>query len=77
MRASVHQREAEMFYIGEGAGTLVTNGTFREEKRTNAENLTGSAIDSGTSAPTGPAADPSERLAAVRHARMPEPIDEE
>ena len=46
--ASVHEREAEMFYVVEGAGTLVTGGTLREEKRTNAENLTGSAIDSGT-----------------------------
>ena len=47
--ASVHERDAEMFYVIEGAGTLVTGGTLRDEKRTNAENLTGSAIDSGTS----------------------------
>ena len=47
--ASVHEREAEMFYVVEGAGTLVTGGTLREERRTNAENLTGSAIDNGTS----------------------------
>ena len=46
--ASVHEREAEMFYVVEGAGTLVTGGTLRDEKRTNAENLTGSAIDGGT-----------------------------
>lgn len=46
--ASVHEREAEMFYVVEGAGTLVTGGTLHEEKRTNAENLTGSAIDGGT-----------------------------
>ena|SRR5882724_450940 len=46
--ASVHEREAEMFYVVEGAGTLVTGGTLREEKRTNAENLSGSAIDGGT-----------------------------
>ena len=31
--------------IVEGSGTLVTGGTRREEKRTNAENLSGSAID--------------------------------
>ena len=37
-----------MFYVIEGAGTLVTGGTLRDEKRTNAENLTGSAIDGGT-----------------------------
>ena len=37
-----------MFYVVEGAGTLVTGGTLREEKRTNAENLTGSGIDGGS-----------------------------
>ena len=46
--ASVHEREAEMFFVVEGSGTLVTGGTLREEKRTNAENLSGSAIDGGT-----------------------------
>ena len=46
--ASVHEREAEMFYVVEGTGTLVTGGKLREEKRTNAENLTGTAIDGGT-----------------------------
>ncbi len=46
--ASVHEREAEMFYVIEGSGTLVTGGTLREEKRTNAENLSGSAIEGGT-----------------------------
>jgi mannose-6-phosphate isomerase-like protein (cupin superfamily) len=47
--ASVHEREAEMFYVVEGSGTLVTGGTLREEKRTNPENLSGTAIDGGTS----------------------------
>ena len=46
--ASVHEREAEMFFVIEGAGTLVTGGTLRDEKRSNAENLTGSAIEGGT-----------------------------
>ena len=46
--ASLHEREAEMFYVVEGSGTLVTGGMLREEKRTNAENLTGTAIDGGT-----------------------------
>jgi|SRR5215510_3457552 len=46
--ASVHEREAEMFYVVDGAGTLVTGGTLREEKRTNAENLTGAGIEGGT-----------------------------
>jgi len=47
--ASVHEREAEMFYVVEGSGMLVTGGTLRDEKRTNAENLSGSAIDGGSS----------------------------
>jgi mannose-6-phosphate isomerase-like protein (cupin superfamily) len=46
--ASVHEREAEMFYVVEGSGTLVTGGKLREEKRTNPENLQGSGIDGGT-----------------------------
>jgi mannose-6-phosphate isomerase-like protein (cupin superfamily) len=46
--ASVHEREAEMFYVVDGGGTLVTGGTLRDEKRTNADNLSGSAIDGGT-----------------------------
>jgi mannose-6-phosphate isomerase-like protein (cupin superfamily) len=44
----VHEREAEMFYVVEGSGTLVTGGKLKDEKRTNAENLTGSGVDGGT-----------------------------
>ena len=47
--ASVHETEAEMFYVIEGAGTLVTGGKLVEERRTNAENLTGSSIEGGIS----------------------------
>jgi mannose-6-phosphate isomerase-like protein (cupin superfamily) len=47
--ASVHEREAELFCVVDGSGTLVTGGKLREEKRTNAENLSGSGIDGGTS----------------------------
>ena len=46
--ASVHERDAEMFYVVEGSGTLVTGGKLKDEKRTNAENLTGSGVDGGT-----------------------------
>jgi mannose-6-phosphate isomerase-like protein (cupin superfamily) len=46
--AAVHEHEAELFYVVEGSGTLVTGGTLRDEKRTNAENLQGSGIDGGT-----------------------------
>ena len=45
--ASVHEREAEMFYVVEGSGTLVTGGKLRDEKRTNPENLQGSGIEGG------------------------------
>jgi len=47
--ASVHETEAELFYVVDGAGTLVTGGKLKEEKRTNAENLTGSGIEGGVS----------------------------
>jgi mannose-6-phosphate isomerase-like protein (cupin superfamily) len=45
--ASVHEREAEMFFVVEGSGTLVTGGKLKDERRTNADNLSGSAIDGG------------------------------
>jgi len=47
--ASVHEQEAEMFQVVEGSATLTTGGKLREEKRTNATNLSGSAIDGGNS----------------------------
>ena len=46
---NVHETEAEIFYVVEGAGTLTTGGKLRDEKRLNATNLTGSAVDGGTS----------------------------
>jgi mannose-6-phosphate isomerase-like protein (cupin superfamily) len=45
--ASVHERDAELFYVVEGAGTIVTGGTRRDERRTNPENKTGSGIEGG------------------------------
>ena len=47
--ASIHEKEAEIFYVIDGSGTLVTGGKLANEKRTNAENLTGTAIEGGTS----------------------------
>jgi mannose-6-phosphate isomerase-like protein (cupin superfamily) len=38
-----------MFYVVEGVGTIVTGGKLKDERRTNPENLTGSAIEGGTS----------------------------
>ena len=49
--AAVHEKEAEMFYVIDGAGTLVTGGTLANLKRTNAENLSGTAIEGGTPRP--------------------------
>jgi mannose-6-phosphate isomerase-like protein (cupin superfamily) len=47
--ASVHDRDAELFLVVEGSGTVVTGGTLKDERRTNADNLQGSAIEGGTS----------------------------
>jgi mannose-6-phosphate isomerase-like protein (cupin superfamily) len=45
---AVHEKEAEMVYVLDGGGTLITGGTVVGEKRTNAANLSGTAIDGGT-----------------------------
>lgn len=47
--AAVHEKEAELFYVIEGSGTLVTGGKLKEEKRTNPTNLSGTGIDGGQS----------------------------
>jgi len=46
--ASIHENEAELIYVLDGAGTLITGGSLVGEKRTNATNLTGTAIEGGT-----------------------------
>ena len=46
--AGVHETEAELFYVVEGSATMVTGGKLVNEKRTNAENLTGTAIEGGS-----------------------------
>ena len=51
--AAVHEKEAEMFYVIEGSGTLMLGGKLVNEKRSNAENLTGTAIEGGTSHKVG------------------------
>ena len=45
--AAVHEKEAEMFYVIDGSATLMTGGKLTNEKRTNAENLTGDGIEGG------------------------------
>jgi mannose-6-phosphate isomerase-like protein (cupin superfamily) len=47
--AAVHEKEAEMFYVIDGTATMITGGKLVNEKRTNAENLTGSGIEGGAS----------------------------
>ena len=47
--AAVHEKEAELFYVIEGSGTLTTGGKLKDEKRTNPTNLSGSGIDGGQS----------------------------
>ncbi len=45
--AAVHEKEAELFYVIEGSGTIVTGGKLVEEKRTNEANLSGTSIQGG------------------------------
>jgi mannose-6-phosphate isomerase-like protein (cupin superfamily) len=46
--ATVHEKEAELIYVVDGAGTLTTGGKLVGEKRTNAINLSGTAVEGGT-----------------------------
>jgi len=46
--AAVHEKEAELVYVIDGTGTLTTGGSVVGEKRTNATNLSGTAIEGGT-----------------------------
>ncbi len=46
--ASVHELNAELFVVVEGAGTIVTGGTLKDGKRTNPANHAGTAIEGGT-----------------------------
>ncbi len=44
---NVHEKQAELVYVVEGAGTFTMGGKLRDEKRLNAGNLTGSSIEGG------------------------------
>lgn len=46
--AAVHEREAELMYVIDGTGTITIGGKLVNEKRTNPENLSGTAIEGGT-----------------------------
>lgn len=46
--AALHETEAELFYVIDGSATLTTGGKLVNEKRADAANLNGSAIEGGT-----------------------------
>jgi len=46
--SSVHETEAEIFYVVDGSATLVTGGKLTGETRNNPTNLSGTGIDGGT-----------------------------
>lgn len=46
--AAVHEKEAELMYVVDGSGTILTGGTLVNQTRMNPANLTGIAIDGGT-----------------------------
>jgi quercetin dioxygenase-like cupin family protein len=47
--AAVHEAEAELFYVIDGAATLVTGGKMTADATRNGANLTGKGIEGGTS----------------------------
>jgi mannose-6-phosphate isomerase-like protein (cupin superfamily) len=47
--ASVHEKEAEIFYVIDGSATMVTGGKLVKETRTNPTNLSGTGIEGGMS----------------------------
>jgi mannose-6-phosphate isomerase-like protein (cupin superfamily) len=50
--ASLHEAQAELFYVIEGSATLLTGGTLVASKRTGT-NLAGTGIEGGTRQPFG------------------------
>jgi mannose-6-phosphate isomerase-like protein (cupin superfamily) len=46
--AAIHEKEAELFYVIDGSGTLLTGGKLIGETRVNAENIGGTGIEGGT-----------------------------
>ena len=47
--AAIHETEAELFYVIDGAATLVTGGELVDAQRTNPQNQSGKSIKGGTS----------------------------
>jgi mannose-6-phosphate isomerase-like protein (cupin superfamily) len=46
--ATVHEKEAELIYVVDGAGTLTIGGKLIGERLTNAINLAGTSVEGGT-----------------------------
>ena len=46
--ATVHEKDAEVIFVVDGACTFVTGGKLVNEKRTNPTNLSGTGIDGGS-----------------------------
>jgi hypothetical protein len=51
--AAIHEREAELFYVVQGGGTMVTGGRLVMESRPNPDNRNGTAIEGGSSQKVG------------------------
>jgi mannose-6-phosphate isomerase-like protein (cupin superfamily) len=47
--AALHEKDAELMVVLQGAGNIVTGGKLVDEKRNNANNLSGSSITGGQS----------------------------
>ena len=47
--AALHEKDAELMVVLQGAGNIVTGGKLVDEKRNNANNLSGSSIAGGNS----------------------------
>src|SRR5690349_22356734 len=51
--AAVHEKDAELFVVLKGKGNILTGGKLVDEKRVNANNLSGSSIADGESHKVG------------------------
>lgn len=46
-KAATHEKEAELMYVVEGSGTIVTGGSLVQSVRTDTTNLSGTSIEGG------------------------------
>jgi mannose-6-phosphate isomerase-like protein (cupin superfamily) len=52
--AALHEKDAELMYVLEGVGNIITGGKLVNERRNNALNLSGSSIEGGHSQAVAP-----------------------